>query len=329
MNSTRQTLIDEEASLWAARIEGSTLTAADRAALDTWLAADVSHRAALSGYCQFSADLEEQLPALVATGAITMPEAPARSRGWRFTWIAGTALAAAAIALMLWLRVGAGESFATLTAQRQTIALADGTQIELNARTTLVATLGRHERHVRLTEGEAFFQVAKDKSRPFIVDTPTGSVRVTGTQFDVRTEGTNQFDVAVREGSVEVRPGDFSGPEAANVRPLGAGDVLSARTSGVSVRPISVAGVEELLAWRQGRIVCEGMPLRDVLARFGHYHGRVMTASPAAENLSVGGTYSLEDLSGFLNALPDVFPAPLRVITAADGTIRVSLRSER
>ena len=64
--------IDTDAALWAARLEGGTLDAADGNALDAWLAASPAHRAALSLYCQFSADLEVQLPALVAAGRVAL-----------------------------------------------------------------------------------------------------------------------------------------------------------------------------------------------------------------------------------------------------------------
>ena len=78
---------EEQASLWAARIEGSHLTAEKRAELDAWLAEHPAHRTLLSQYYQFSADLEQTLPALARAGAIDMPAAPrpepARGRnGW-------------------------------------------------------------------------------------------------------------------------------------------------------------------------------------------------------------------------------------------------------
>jgi transmembrane sensor len=59
-------IADEQAALWAARLDGDTLDSAQRAELDAWLAQKPHHRALLSRYCQFSADLEEQIPALVS-----------------------------------------------------------------------------------------------------------------------------------------------------------------------------------------------------------------------------------------------------------------------
>jgi len=333
MNATRHTSIDEQASLWAARLEGSTLTAADRAALDAWLAENTAHRAALTGYCQFSADLEEQLPALVAAGGVKMPEpaTPRRASRWNFPWLASLGVAAAAaITVAVWF--GAPglryEKFAAPVAHRQSVTLPDGTSVELNAHSTLLVEHFRAERRVQLTEGEAFFNVAKDKAHPFIVTTPTGTVRVTGTEFDVHTAPA-ELDVTVVEGSVRVQP--VSGLEGTRRDPplLGAGDSLSARTSGVSVQKLAGTDVEDLLAWRQGQIVCDGMLLREALARFSRYNGRTLTASPAAENMTVGGRFSLDDVDAFLSALRQMFTTPVRVVRDAGGSIRVSLQSER
>ena len=95
----------EEAALWAARLDGDPLDGARRAELDAWLARDPRHRALLSGYCQFSADLETQLPALVVGGVVKMPAvaAPTRRPPVFLRW-SGVGLAAAAVvALAVWI----------------------------------------------------------------------------------------------------------------------------------------------------------------------------------------------------------------------------------
>jgi transmembrane sensor len=320
---------DEQAALWAARLDGSSLTATDRAALDAWLAEEAAHRTLLSRYCQFSADLEQQLPLLVAAGAVELPSTslPRRRIRW-LQWGAGAVLAAAAaITVLLWLarpRVQS-ENLATPMALRQTLTLADGTRVELNAQTSLRIQIDRKERRVRLASGEAFFAVHKDVARPFIVETPAGSVRVTGTQFNVRAETSSALEVTVVEGSVQARPGDGNGQPGAPVT-LSAGDQLSAGPDGVKVRALTPAALDDALAWRQGQIVFDGVPLRDALARFARYHGRGITATAIAADMRVGGRYSLDDLDGFLAQLEEAFP--VRVTRSLNGTVQVSLRSE-
>jgi len=321
---------EEQAALWAARLDGSTLTATDRAALDAWLAEDSAHRTLLSRYCQFSADLEQQLPALVAAGAVDMPaDAAPRRRGRWLPWGAGAALAAAAaIALMLTLNRAPTqtENLATPTAVRRTLALADGSRVELNAQTSLRVEIDGRERRVRLASGEAFFAVHKDASRPFTVETPAGSVRVTGTQFDVRAESPAALEVTVVEGSVQARPGDGAGRAGAPVA-LAAGEQLSAGPGGIAVHTLTPAALDDALAWRQGQIVFNGVPLRDALARFARYHGRGITATADAAECRVAGRYSLDDLDGFFAALEEALP--VRVTRNLNGTVQVSLRTEQ
>jgi transmembrane sensor len=333
MNSFPQCLdpaAEEQAALWAARLDGSSLTATDRTTLDAWLAENPVHRTLLSHYCQFSADLEQRLPVLVAAGAVELPpdSVPHQSRT-RLLWAVGAlATVAAAMVVMSWLappQIKSG-NFATPLALRQAITLVDGTRVELDAQTSLQVEIDGKERRLRLASGEAFFAVHKDASRPFTVETPAGSVRATGTQFDVRAETAATLEVTVVEGSVLARPGEAGGRPGAPVS-LAAGDHLSAGPDGVAIRTMNAADLDAALAWREGLIVCNGMPLREALARFARYHGRGLTATAGAAEQRVVGRYSLDDLDGFLAQLEEALP--IRVTRSLNGTVQVSLRSEQ
>ena len=321
---------EETAALWAARLDGSELSASDRTALSVWLAAHPANRGLLSSYCQFSADLEQPLATLVQTGAVQMPSAsPQTRRGGRWKLFSGFAIVAmaAAVVLAVWVAQPHTQfnSIATALAQRQSITLSDGTRVDLNAYTHLEVAISSFERRVRLAGGEAYFAVHKDPARPFIIETPAGSVRVTGTTFNVRADEASALEVTVVEGSVQVRPGD-SGTLTSPPILLGARDKLSSSPTGVSVKALSAAALEDTLAWRRGEIVFDGVPLRDGLARFARYHGRAMTATDSAAKLLLGGRYSLDDPKGFFTALEEVLQ--VRVVTEANGGVRVSLRDE-
>jgi transmembrane sensor len=325
---------EERASLWAARLDGSVLSAADRIALDEWLASHPAHRPLLSRYCQFSADLEQQLPLIegikeLSAGTRTTPPT-AQPHPWlRRPLMAGVALtAAAAVAVAFWLARPQTEliNIATPVAHRQSRTLADGTQVELNAQTTIQVDFSGKERRVRLASGEAFFAVHKDPTRPFTVETPAGSVRVTGTQFNVRTETVSAFEVTVLEGSVQARPGETGSQSVAPVA-LTAGERWSAGPDGIKRSLLSDNALDDALAWRQGRIVFDGVPLREALARFARYHGRGITVTAAAADLPLGGRYSLDDLDGFFALLEEVLP--VKVTHTLSGTIQVDLHANR
>lgn len=322
---------EEQASLWAARLDGSVLSADQRAELDRWLAADPARRLLLSSYCQFSADLERQLPLFagvrdeLADPTTVASQAAPSSPWWRWPALAGATLAtAAALAVFLWPGQPQNhfQNLGTPVAARHSFSLADGSVVELNAQTAVAVELRDTERRVRLAGGEAFFRVATDPARPFYVETPAGSVRVTGTEFNVRAEPASQLEVTVLEGAVQVRPGGNPAP-----RSLRAGDRLVAEGSEVGVTSLSDAQLNDALAWRQGQIAFDGTPLRDALARFARYHGRTLTASNAAAQLRVGGRHGLDDLDGFLATLEDILP--VRVTRGLDGAVRVVAADER
>jgi len=320
---------EEQASLWAARLDGSTLSAADRNSLDAWLAADPAHRELLSSYCQFSADLEQQLPLIAGIRdelAETRTAAETdRLLPWlrRPLWVGATLLAVAVFAAVLLWSTRTQQQFqnlATPIAQREAVTLPDGTRVELNAQTALLVELGPETRRVRLAGGEAFFSVSRDPARPFLVETPAGSIRVTGTQFNVRTESRTDLEVTVLEGTVQVRPGSDT------PRQLLAGDQLVRGADRVAVVALSARQLNGILAWRQGLIVFDGTPLREALGRFARYHGRNLTAADAVAQLRVGGTHSLDDLDGFLAALEEMMmPTPVRTTRGPDGSIRVDV----
>jgi transmembrane sensor len=320
---------EDQASLWAARLEGSVLTDIDRAALDAWLAGDPVRREILSSFCSLSAKLDVAVPELAAAGSIEVPPARERPRGawnpWKLATAGMAAAALVAVVVVLGRSGGSSEDLSTPAGQRGSFTLSDGTRVELNANTSITVDNGRSERRVHLSNGEAFFVVSKDKSRPFTVDTPAGTVRDTGTIFNVLTESASQLDVTVVEGSVQVRPDDAAGVPAANPTLLGLGDVLIAENGTITVTAKSAADIDDDLAWRQGQIVCKAMPVSTALARFSHFYGRAMTATPGSGARTLGGRYDLANLDEFLDYLRQ---SGLRVVRAADGSVRVSLPGE-
>ncbi len=333
-NYRPESSIEETASLWAARLEGATLTSRQQTDLDVWLDADPRHREALAHYCQLSTDLERHLPTLLSSGSVHLPEttpnderhSTRRSPFWG--WLTAAAMAVVVVGVVLFNGRSdrfAPTSYATPVAHRQSITLDDGTHVDLNAGTHLVVQHSPTERRVRLADGQAFFQVTKNPDRPFIVETPAGSVRVTGTAFDVRTTSADEIEVTVLEGSVQVRLGPDIAPASTGPIDLGAEDQLTTRAhQPPAVRRIGQQGVNDALAWINGQIVFYETPLKQVLSRFAHYHGRGISADPGAGELALTGRYSLENLDSFFSDLESVIA--VKVVHDQSGTTRVQLR---
>ncbi|PST84295.1 hypothetical protein C7T94_06140 [Pedobacter yulinensis] len=96
----------------------------------------------------------------------------------------------------------------TQNEQPDTLRLADGTQVELGTRGRIdYAASTKKIRRIRLSQGEAFFNVKHDEQRPFIVDAGSGlSIKVLGTSFTVRNHANDgAAQVEVSTGKVAVR----------------------------------------------------------------------------------------------------------------------------
>lgn len=297
---------DEQASLWAARLDGGALEADARRELETWLGQDTDHRRLLSQYCQLSADLEQILArAVPGSGRAATPLAAGhtipRKTGRRWLAAAVAIAAVVAVTFMLWRPAPAAQAIATSTANRQTVTLEDGTQVELNARTRLEFRNLGAERRVHLFEGEAFFSVSHDASRPFFVETPAGSVRVTGTKFNVRSESATDLEVIVAEGSVELSTPPATPGGNTDKITLGAGNRGFARDGRLGAKEaLTPDALAAALAWRGGEIVLNGLTLQEALQRFGRYHDRRIEVSAAAAGQHPGGRMKLADFDGFL-----------------------------
>lgn len=315
---------DEQAALWAGRLAGDELTAADRAALAAWLAQAPRHRALLADYVALSRAAERLLPQLAALGRIAVPApvAPAGQSSWR-GWLAGGALVAAT-ALAIAFFVGGGASAPLLetgVAAHAAHALPDGSQVDLNARTQLALAFTPGERRVRLAHGEALFAVAKDAARPFIVATSAGEVRVTGTKFNVRLESADLLEVTVLEGSVIVRvPGAKGDPLR-----LTPGDQLVVRAGATNVHQVTGDQLQDAIAWVKGFVVFDRMPLREAAARYASYHDKRIEVDPAVARKTYGGKQRIADLDGFLQSVPLQIPE-VEVTTTPDGVIHIGPR---
>lgn len=293
-NELNHERIDEQAARWTARLDGGELSSTDRFALHAWLDENPSHRAAFEHYQMIYDDTAEVIPALSLVSPVARPDpAPAR-RSPRWLPVV-TGLAAALVIAAVWVvpYLRNTGKVTTVAAQRSTLALPDGSRTDLNARTVLFTDFRHGRRLVRLERGEAFFSVAKDAAHAFLVETPGGTVRVTGTQFNVRLATGGRPEVTLLEGSVEIQ-------NSLAHLVLTPGQQLS---STGELRTLSPRDLDRTIAWREGRIVLNGLTLAEAAAQFATYHGKRIDVAPELAARQMGGSYALDDLPGFLDSL--------------------------
>src|SRR5690606_22353592 len=183
--------------------------------------------------------------------------------------ILGGGAAAAAVALVVGVPrmdffAAPDEQIQTAIGEIRRVPLSDGSLAAVNTQTALDVTMKPKLRQIALKGGEAWFQVAKDRARPFLVEIGDVRVRAVGTAFSVRREA-NGVDVQVTEGVVEVwRVGD-----EANIRRVAAGTraFIAPDKAVVSVAAASEQ-IDNALAWRTGQLVFDGDTVAEAVAEF-------------------------------------------------------------
>lgn len=264
MDPARADTIDGAAVAWFVRLRDEEASEADRAAFAIWLRADPAHEHAWR-------ELEAVWGALDQVAAPkTAPAfaAPAASRSrhpvWRPLAAAAMILLAVTAALRL-LPAGLFADHRTGIGERRIVALADGSRIELGPASAIDVDFADARRTVTLVAGEAFFTVARDPARPFVVSAGQGEIAVLGTAFDVKLGQGEAVSVVVTESKVAV--------SAAGSRAVGvaAGQEVAYDRNGVSaVRP---ADLDAAQAWRHDQLVFHDAPLDAVLTELRRYRG--------------------------------------------------------
>src|ERR1700733_2276159 len=202
--------IDEEAAAWVWRIDSAAIDGADRKAFEAWQRQDPRHRRAVSELSAVwnaldglaEAKREEKIATFANTAQAARPHYPQR------LWIAAAAaLAAVAVGVgAVWLqRDSELQTLSTAVGQQRNVTLADGSIVTLNTNTIVESDLRRRTREIYLRKGEAHFQVAHDRSRPFLVHAGDAVVRAVGTAFEVRVLTDQHVDGVGKGGRVEGR----------------------------------------------------------------------------------------------------------------------------
>ncbi|TAJ70851.1 MAG: DUF4880 domain-containing protein [Phenylobacterium sp.] len=280
-----------EASAWLVRRQAGGLDAEAQAQLRRWLAKPEN-----------AAALAATLDAWSALGAD--PGLARRTRRSAAGVIAGRAAVPAAAALCIvlagWGWVGSvrTEAFSTGVGQTRIASLPDGSSVRLDAMTTIRVRQDLLSRRVDLVSGQAVFEVAKDRRRPFSVSTDQMKVTALGTRFTV-SDGPLRDDAALLRGRVEVthrasgRRVELAPGEAASA---GVGGLLTARTD-----------PETDLAWTRGRIVLRDVRLAEAVDRFARYApGTVTFGDRWLESLRVSGSFRTQERSAFLQSVADL-----------------------
>jgi transmembrane sensor len=335
------TRIEEIAASWIARRDSAAFSAADAEQLEHWLQASIAHRVAFvrldaawrqanrlkalgagvspghvpePGEWRQSPYFERRAPATdpaLEAGAASEPETMREDSGPSGRSKLNVAHRSRALAAVLLLALAAGlgwylwpgaPSYRTEVGGLAAVPMSDGSKITLNTDSVVRVAVSEAERRVELDQGEAFFEVAQDARRPFVVRVGSRRVIAVGTKFSVRRDA-EELRVVVTEGRVRVEKdvGD-------TITQLPAGAVARTGGGGVLVQRKSIPQVEELLSWRSGFVVFHQTALADAVAELNRYNTRkIVIADPSVAALRISGNFRATNVEAFARLLEQGF----------------------
>ena len=355
--STAAENVRELAASWYDRVHRDRVTEETRKALDAWLAQSAEHRAAYQEIERTWSSLrrvahDPQILALRHETALRLTRRKTLGVRPMSVALAAAVLLTLGVALLFAVRPNGGPAiftamlevfrghkegqYVTATGERLVVNLEDGSQVTLDTETALTVGFTRAERWVRLSRGQALFEVAKDRTRPFIVEVHNRRLVAVGTSFDVRLDG-EQVRVTMVEGTVRVErpaptrsdrpslandarsnrprePGNAAGsaviaqvPSNTVVATITAGEQLvTDESSPDSIRP---ADAERTTSWRHGQIIFDNTRLADAVAELNRYSQvKLQLGDPALAELRLSGAFATGHPRLFLEALTTYFP---------------------
>lgn len=334
MNSSEK--IETAAGDWFARRESGEWTAVEQAGFQAWLEESPLHRVAYLRI-EHAWERAQRLKAL-GSGApshhVPAPGSWVLSPFFRFgraerpprrsrlgvvpgSWsrmrpilrLTAT-LAAVLIVAVAWVLWPSGTTYSTPVGGVETVHMADNSTVILNTNTALRLALTKSERLVILKQGEAFFEVAKDPARPFVVQVGSRDVVAVGTRFSVRREGSD-LEVVVTEGTVRLEPSTAVSPRvnawqsAALVNEfLPAGTVAQVGDAGVLVQKETPTEAAARLSWREGVLVFRDASLGEAISEFNRYNIRqIVIADPSVGALKIAGRFRATNADAFVRLL--------------------------
>ncbi len=312
--------VSEAAADWVARIDRVGDDPATQAELEAWLAGDDRRQGAYFRAQSAWAMLDRASVLAGGRGdagedAAAGPAPVKEGRHWlsrRHMLTGGGALAASLVAILAgveYRRLAAIEEIRTAVGEIRRVPLKDGSMAAVNTGSRLDVDLRPELRRIDLAEGEAWFQVAHDRQRPFVVEAGDVRVRAVGTAFSVRRTATGA-DVRVTEGKVEV----WSTGDEANRRLVSAGARTFVSNEG---GPDPVAedrgDIERSLSWRSGQLIFDGDTLGAAAAEFNRYNVvQVRIDDPGLASAKFVGRFRTNEPDAFARAAATILDARVR-----------------
>jgi transmembrane sensor len=320
----REQQLSVEARHWVVRIDSEDMGPDERHAFEEWLQRSPAHRKVFADTAKNWINLD--CPAVLLgtpQAAVTNHPAPDPATHKRSAPVMAACvllvIAMTGWQLLSWQSARNTDYFQTYTTaigEVAKVSLPDTSSVDINSRSLLHVAFDKSSRAVILPQGEAYFAVAHDIDKPFIVHAGRFSVRAVGTAFMVSLSDEN-ISVLVTEGEVEVSMYDenIEDAEALQSRIMHSPLLLTAVSAGQSgefdkagqtpqVNMLADQHLNRSLAWRDGLLMFDNDSLEAVVVTLNRYSPSTITITDdSIRNLRVGGFFRVEDIDAILATL--------------------------
>ncbi len=305
--------LSDQALAWFARMHADDVSVEERRQFEIWYHADPRHAEAydkslkLWDLLQLPAErVQQRLQADAAkTKTEPSPDGKGLGKGRLQPPASGRTLHRVALGCLGLLLLVAGwrlpeqwqnwrSDYHTAAGQQLSVELADGSRLTLNTDTALAVRYSDSLRQIELLRGEAYFEVAPNKQRPFVVDGGQATARAVGTAYSVHKHA-EELRVVVSEGTVEI------GADSAKAL-VHASEQAEYRQG--RLQAVAKLDNDDALAWRRRQTVFHRQPLTQVLAEVNRYRrGRIVAVNPQLAERVVNGVFNNGDPDAVLAAL--------------------------
>lgn len=341
----RDRQIEDQATQWFTRMRSDCCTAEDISGHEAWLNESLMHEKVylqLEAVWSLAGDFADKPEVVTARKQDRLPSSPRvtelqqckrrqktreirrykTGRAW-FPF----ALSAAVVVVILaagfgfydnWKGYSQEDYYQTAIGEKKVQQLSDGSMLLLDTQTHVTINFTEKQRRIVLEKGQAHFDVAYDKNRPFIVEAGKGMVTALGTAFVVR-KSEQEVLVTLIEGRVLVTQ-DVSTftPDLKSTRKLEAGEQIAYTEVGIS--KASIVNIEQATAWQQGRLVFDDHSLSDVIEDLNRYSKRkILLGDESLASIRITGVLKPGDNKKAIQALKTYFS--MKVVTDSRGNL--------
>jgi transmembrane sensor len=331
--------IETQAASWLTVLGRADLNESDKADFERWLNSSDRHRAAFNELAALWDDMSvlKELDD-IAESAIAVSDS--RPRFWQshpFISIAASIIICVVIMGVFSFPYLSNpeqqDVFITEMGQQRTVELSDGSTLQLNTDSHVEINFSRDQRNIRLISGEVYFDVAKNKRRPFNVYAGGGIVRAVGTAFAVRLLANDDVEVVVEEGRValntfeneEISSSETESPPAQQqlLAELTAGQSAVFAKKVETLDQLPAEDMDRVLAWRQGMLSYNGDPLLEVVEDVSRYIDvTIEIPDPALQALPIAGYFKAGEVEALFDSLE--FGFGLQVEHLSETHVRLS-----